>query len=237
MERMTLREAAERTSRSITTLRRYIRSGRLHAEKRYGRFGPEYFVSDQDLAEAGLACETEEAALTARAPRTPLGRELVREAVAPHAGDRVPMSLYQELQMKHEQLLVQYGMMRAGGIRALELQGELEAAEQRLGEQRELSDRTRHLARRDNSRLQQELRNAHLELEGRALEISALQEKVRALEMMTRNAVTNETIEKQFSDVMDQANRVGRMTAEREWRTEESGSLRSMPRRGRPQDH
>ena len=33
MDRMTLREAAEKTSRSITTLRRYIRSGRLHAEK------------------------------------------------------------------------------------------------------------------------------------------------------------------------------------------------------------
>jgi hypothetical protein len=45
MERMTLREAAARSSRSITTLRRYIRSGRLHAEKRYGRYGPEYYVS------------------------------------------------------------------------------------------------------------------------------------------------------------------------------------------------
>ena len=33
MERMTLREAAGRTSRSVTTLRRYIRSGRLAAEK------------------------------------------------------------------------------------------------------------------------------------------------------------------------------------------------------------
>ena len=32
MERMTLREAAQRTARSITTLRRYIRSGRLRAE-------------------------------------------------------------------------------------------------------------------------------------------------------------------------------------------------------------
>ena len=51
---MTLREAAERTSRSITTLRRYIRAGRLRAEKRHGRFGPEYYVSAAELIQAGL---------------------------------------------------------------------------------------------------------------------------------------------------------------------------------------
>ncbi len=39
METMTLREAAKRTSRSVTTLRRYIRNGRLAARKRPGRFG------------------------------------------------------------------------------------------------------------------------------------------------------------------------------------------------------
>ena len=69
MDRMTLREAAERTSRSITTLRRYIRSGRLHAEKRYGRFGPEYFVAEADLlvrAESALS-----QARQATAPKPP----------------------------------------------------------------------------------------------------------------------------------------------------------------------
>ena len=38
---------------------------------------------------------------------------------------------------------------------------------------------------------------AELELEGRGLEIAALREKIRGLEMLTRNAVTNETIERQ----------------------------------------
>jgi len=37
---MTLREAAERTDRSVTTLRRYIRNGRLRAEMREGRYDP-----------------------------------------------------------------------------------------------------------------------------------------------------------------------------------------------------
>jgi transposase len=48
MERLSLREAAERTARSVTTLRRYIRAGRLQAQKAPGRFGPEYFVTEED---------------------------------------------------------------------------------------------------------------------------------------------------------------------------------------------
>ena len=42
-------------------------------------------------------------------------------------------------------------------------------------------------------------------------EIAALQEKVRALEMLTRNAATNESIEEQFEQVMDQSRRVERL--------------------------
>src|SRR5262245_36346469 len=103
-EPMTLREAAERTDRSVTTLRRYIRSGRLRAEMREGRYGPEYFVSAQDLSEAGLAARSTTALALAPASEALLDR-LARETV--------PAPLYQELQMKHEQLLVQYGMVRA----------------------------------------------------------------------------------------------------------------------------
>jgi hypothetical protein len=217
MERFTLREAAERTARSITTLRRYIRSGRLRAEKRYGRFGPEYFVAAADLAQAGLDAGAREPGTLA--PRDGSGSLAPRGSASPAppaavAANAVPIGLYQDLQMKHEQLLVQYGMVRAGGMRAMELQAELEAKRRQLEETREelerrLSDET--------ARLRKQLREARLELEGRALEIHALKEKVRALEMMTRNAVTTENIEKQFSRVLDQSRRVDRLSGGGDW--------------------
>ena len=215
MERMTLREAAEQTSRSITTLRRYIRSGRLRAEKRDGRFGPEYFVSLQDLRRAGLGADSSETPGTALGMRneTALRRPTSSLPARPFE-ESVPLQLYQELQMKHEQLLVQYGMVRATGVRLMELQADCES------QRRELEQNRRQLrALRDGSGdeaagLRRELREARLELQGRALEISALQEKVQALEMLTRNALTHETIERQFSNVMAQSRRVERIAAE-----------------------
>jgi hypothetical protein len=208
METMTLREAALRTSRSVTTLRRYIRSGRLQAEKRRGRFGPEYFVSLEALDAAGLAAEPAEAA-----------HELARRptsAVAPRpaAEATVPVSLFQELQMKHEQLLVQYGMVRVGGMRVLELRSELESKQRELAASEERINELRQKFREETSRLKQLLRRVELEQEGRGLEVAGLREKVRALEMLTRNSETNETIEKQFSEVMKQMQRVDRMTSE-----------------------
>jgi hypothetical protein len=214
MEPMTLREAAERTSRSITTLRRYIRGGRLPAEKRPGRFGPEYFVSDADLARAGL--ET--------SPRTEEPRELVRRgacsvadpAHASPAGETVPLSLFHELQMKHEQLLVQYGMVRAGGLRIFELRAELEAKQRELDSRDERHARLREELIGEVGHLETRLRESALEREGLGLELATLREKVRSLEMLTRNAVTSDSIERQFGEMMAQARRVERLSAGRE---------------------
>ena len=211
MDRMTLREAAERTSRSITTLRRYIRSGRLHADKRYGRFGPEYFVSSDNLVEAGLDPNRPE---TPRVPARSPGADLV-----PRTGglsnsmlrEIVPLSLYQELQMKHEQLLVQYGMVRAGGLQVMQLRGELETSRKELTRSRETNRELQRQLKRRGGELQQELRRANLELEGRRLEIEALHEKIKALEMLTRNAVTNETIDRQYQDLLEQRRKVDRL--------------------------
>jgi DNA repair exonuclease SbcCD ATPase subunit len=216
VERMTLREAAERSSRSITTLRRYIRSGRLHAEKRYGRFGPEYFVSEQDLADAGLDSEPREesqalvGASAARREPTRAGelvydRHLFREIV--------PLTLYQDLQMKHEQLLVQYGMVRAGGLRAIELRSDLEQTRNQLEQAEAAAETARGRHAGELSRLKQQLHAAQLELQGRQLEIDALHEKVRALEMLTRNAVTNETLDRQLKRLEEQAGLVDRLRA------------------------
>lgn len=205
MERMTLLEAAERTSRSITTLRRYIRSGRLKAEKENGRYGPEYLVSASDLAEAGLNAESPPQNLPAIAKEPSPGPPMS----ATRAG--VPLSLFRELQMKHEQLLVQYGMMRAGGLRALELQEDLETKRRQVEDAQSEIARLKDKLQRERSGLKRRLREAELELEGRRLQIAALREKVRALEMLTRNAVTSESIERQFLEVVDQIQRVDRL--------------------------
>ncbi len=210
MERMTLREAAERAGLSVTTLRRYIRNGKLRAEKRPGRYGPEYFVSDQDFAGAGIADDSaprnlpEPVRVASRAPARTASR------------DTLPIGLYQELQMKHEQLLVQYGMVRAGGLRTIELQGDLEAKRREIEEFRAEVARLRERLHRETSLLRQKVREAQLELEGRGIEIAALREKVRALEMLTRNSVTSETIERQFARVMEQMQVVDRLSEEHE---------------------
>lgn len=216
---MTLREAAERTSRSITTLRRYIRSGRLHAEKRYGRFGPEYFVSEQDLSDAGLDPE-------AREPAQALTRQVTGKRELAVVDERlsnrllreiVPLSLFQDLQMKHEQLLVQYGMVRAGGLRVMELRADLEDKERQLEQAESTVLRLRREHAQEISRLKRSLREAHLELEGRRLEIDALQEKVKALEMLARNAVTSESIDDQIRRVGEQTRRVDGLQGKPQW--------------------
>jgi hypothetical protein len=213
---LTLREAAEHACRSVTTLRRYIRSGRLHAEKRYGRFGPEYFVSIDDMAIAGLApAAAADAGLPKERPRL-----TERSLTVPRTNartDAVPIVLYQELQLKHEQLLVQYGMVRVGGVRALELGGEVEELQSKLeAMQQELIDVRNRSRERERHDLQ-ELSAARLELEGRGLEIAAFEEKVRTLEMLTRNAVTNESIEEKYQDVVERTQKVQRMERIRRW--------------------
>jgi hypothetical protein len=200
MERMSLRDAADRVSLSVTTLRRYIRSGRLRAEKLSGRFGPEYFVSDEGLLEAGLEG-------SARSENLPAPVRGQPRSLPPRLSSRetLPIGLYQELQMKHEQLLVQYGMVRASGLRTLELQGDLDSKRREIEECRAEITRLRDRLARETAMLRQKLREAELEAKGRALEIAALREKVRALEMLTRNAVTNESIERQFASLREQA--------------------------------
>lgn len=227
MERINLRDAARQTARSVTTLRRYIRSGRLGADKLPGRFGPEYFVTPDQLASAGLepapeparaASESAGGARTALVPRS--GREL---PVASVPLDRilresVPVTLFQDLQLKHEQLLVQYGMVRAGGLRVLEMQAEIESRRRQIDDAQAENTRVKERLAREAGELRKRLREAELELEGRRVEAAALREKVRALEMLTRNSVTNEEIDRQFSNVMEQIRRVDRLTAEQDVR-------------------
>ncbi len=227
MEPMTLREASQRTSRSITTLRRYIRSGRLDAEKRQGRFGPEYFVSEKALIDAGLETDPESGGSGLARRRRGFGELPATNPNLDRArGLSVPISLFEELQMKHEQLLVQYGMVRAGGMRLFELKADVEGKQRELEENRSASLRSDQRLTEENVRLKKQVRQSELEQQGQGLEIAALREKVRALEMLTRNAITNESIEKQFSQVMSQKRRVERMSSRGEGAATETESWR-----------
>ena len=232
MERMTLREAAQRTSRSVTTLRRYIRSGRLAAEKGPGRYGPEYLISREELNEAGLdvgALECSAAALPQPLP----AETSAPVSLARFQAEVVPMALFQDMQMKHEQLLVQYGMDRAGGLRAMGLESELEDRNEEMEAARREIAELRHASREGTGRVRRELREAHLELEGRALEIAALKEKVKALEMMTRNAVTTEAIDEQYGQILEQTRRVDKLSSPRGW----PDTGRRADRARKPPDH
>lgn len=217
MERLTLRDAAERTGLSVTTLRRYIRSGKLHADKTPGRYGPEYTLSIASLEQAGvgvpagnggpppappsagstaLAAPQGSAAQPPAAPRAGwLPENLLREVV--------PVDLFRELAMKHEQLLVQYGMVRVGGQKLMEYKSEAERLDQELGEVRDSAKSERDRYAQEVGFLKKHLRQAELEIEQRNQEIAALQEKVRILELLSRNAIMTESIEHQFLKVLD----------------------------------
>jgi SMC interacting uncharacterized protein involved in chromosome segregation len=167
------------------------------------------------------------AALTPVAPASELQRP---------ANESVPLTLYQDLQMKHEQLLVQYGMVRAGGLRVMELQAELENRQRKLEQAQSVVSRLRRELQQGTSALNDQLGQAQQELEGRDLEIAALKEKVRALEMMTRNAVTNETIDKQFRQILEQTRRVDQMQSRTKWSGERRAAWQP-PQRDEKPDH
>jgi predicted RNase H-like nuclease (RuvC/YqgF family) len=83
-----------------------------------------------------------------------------------------------------------------GTIRAL--RGEIEALRDEIAAAREHRDRDR--------------RAFELELQGRAIELEALRSKVRGLELLTRNAATNEDLDAQIAAVLRQARKAEPIT-------------------------
>lgn len=221
MEKLTLRDAAERTSLSITTLRRYIRSGRLVAEKTPGRYGPEYTISVHALEQAGVRALSGPAAARDgdASPGSGPGPSETRSlAIAPTGAreglsaagfsetilrEMIPIDLFRELSMKHEQLLVQYGMVRVGGQRMMEYKVEAERLGEALRQTEGAARGEAETAGREIVFLKKHLREAELEIETKNQEIAALRDRVRMLELLNRNAITNESIEQQFMKVFD----------------------------------
>lgn len=196
MEQYTIKEAARISGISATTIRRYIKAGKLNASLSRGRYGQEYRISLDDLKAIGLEVNH---SLPAEKAKNNHGTSL--EEINHYLQDIVPLSLYQELALKHEQLLVQYGMIRTGGKRFMELKTENDLKEQIIEEKeseiRELIDRFRN----EVEFLKKHLRKAELEIEGKNGQIRELKDKLNLMELLSRNAITTENIEKQFLEV------------------------------------
>jgi len=179
MKTLTIRQASEAMGRAPATIRRYIKSGRLPAEKEQGKFGEEFRIKAEDLQALGLV--REEGPLQRPAPESPALP--VRWAPQDSSERLVPRDLYSELVMKHERLLVQYGMIRAGGVKLLEARADLEMKDSLLVERereiRELKERSE----KEIGFLQNHLRQAEIEIEDRNIEIALLQEKLRRVEL------------------------------------------------------
>jgi len=201
---LTLRQAAERTGMSATTLRRYIKAGRLRARLVPGRYGPEYAVEAEELRGSGLwDGRSGPPAATVPAPGpVPLATSPVAVAAAvpsvPAAAEGVPVSVFRELLMKHEQLLVQYGMLRVSGMQVHEVR---QAAERRAGNAQRVADelsRARDRHAKEIGLLKARLRQAELLLAERDEEIAKLRQELRRQEVIARNASRASAFDAEF---------------------------------------
>ncbi|HEV8336932.1 MAG TPA: helix-turn-helix domain-containing protein [Candidatus Polarisedimenticolia bacterium] len=203
MKTLSIRQASETIGRAPATVRRYIKSGRLPAQKEQGKFGVEFRIREEDLEGLGLArgealVRSEPAGSIALAPREPAGLD---------AGRWVPRELYSELVMKHERLLVQYGMIRAGSHKTLEYRAAAEMKDALLAEREKEIRESRERADKEIDFLQHHLRQAEVEIEDRNIEISLLQEKVRRLETAAAGAAAVRSFEEEVRAIREQESR------------------------------
>ena len=206
MKTLTIRQASEAIGRAPATIRRYIKSGRLPAEKEQGKFGVEFRIRDEDLQALGVVRGE---ALSVREPST--SPAPVRNLVEEISQRYVPRELYSETVMKHERLLVQYGMIRAGGQKLMEYRAESEIKDALLAEREKEILEIRERSEKEIGFLQNHLRQAEIEIEDRNIEISLLQEKVRRLEMDAAGAAAVRSFDEEVRSIREQEARVAEM--------------------------
>jgi excisionase family DNA binding protein len=177
MTHLTIRQASRLIGRTPATIRRYIRSGRLKAEKDVGKFGEEYRIQRDDLLALGFTPNEAEEGQPAS-----LVRATGAALVVTTPPDAVPLALYNELLMKHEQILVQYGMIRAGGQKLLEYKADSEAKAEDLRRAQERFQALRQRALQEITLLRKRVREMEIRIEERNIEVTLLQEKVGRLE-------------------------------------------------------
>ena len=204
---LTLRQAAERTGMSATTLRRYIKGGRLRARLVPGRYGPEYGVELEELRHAGLwdgssAPPSPLPARRAADPATAVAGSGLVVPVPPSppavTSEGVPLTIFRELLMKHEQLLVQYGMLRVSGQQVHEVRRDAERKAADAAQAVEELGRIRDRHAKEIGMLKARLRQAELLLAEREEEIGRLRLEIQRQEIAARNASRVGAIDAEF---------------------------------------
>ena len=202
MTLLTIRKAAHLIGRTPATVRRYIRSGRLPAEKSKGKFGDEYKISRDDLLALGLFPSAVPSSDPVKKSEALQPRP--QTAAPVHTGEvMVPISVYNELLMKHEQMLVQYGMIRAGGQKLLEFKVDAEAKTEELQRARERYQALRIRAAKEIKFLRKHMRQAEIEIEERNIEVTLLHEKIKQLERAAAGVASSDTFEARVSEIHD----------------------------------
>jgi hypothetical protein len=202
---LTIREVSQLIRRTPATIRRYIRSGRLKAGKQMGKFGEEYRICRDDLVALGFTPDDlEERVSVALVPAHVAPRERVPSPV--------PITLYNELMMKHEQLLVQYGMIRAGGQKLLEYKAEADSRIEDLRRVEERYQRLRSRAVQEIGFLRKRLRQAEAQIEERNIEITLMQDKLKRLEMAATEAATHEGFETRIGEIREKERTIAELS-------------------------
>lgn len=235
MSHLTIREASRLIGRTPATIRRYIRSGRLRAGKDVGKFGEEYHIEREDLLALGFS-PTEATA----PPETGLTRApspLPAPAAAPIDG--VPLALYNELLMKHEQMLVQYGMIRAGGQKLYEYKADAEAKAEEIERQNERYQVLRQRALKEIGLLRKRLREMEIQLQEKDIEITLLRDKARRLEGPAPGRSPVEAFEAGLVEVRQKQQAVAELLADDPRRTAAGSDPwgRAFPPLDRKDDH
>jgi len=204
---LTIREASRLIGRTPATVRRYIRSGRLKAEKEIGKFGEEYKIRREDLQALGFSTDGGDLPVRVQ-PAVPAPREATPQELM------VPASLYNELLAKHEQILVQYGMIRAGGQKLFEYKAVAEARDDELKKAEERYQTLRTRALKEIQFLRKHLREAEIEVEERNIEITLLQEKMKRLEAAAARAATVDSFDKTLVEIRQKEREIAQIESE-----------------------
>ncbi|MEE9217613.1 MAG: helix-turn-helix domain-containing protein [Acidobacteriota bacterium] len=196
MEPLTIREAARRIRLHPATVRRYIKQGRIKAIKVEGKFGEEYRIEQSDLNILRNVFETTSRmpteVVSVRDSRRSITRVSPAEALDQHLRNFVHVSVYNELLMKHEQMLVQFGMIRASGQKLLDFKAEVDLKNEEVKHKNhEIQDLKRRIIKEVDF-LTRHLREAEIEIEEKNFQVALLKEKVRNLELILTSPEADE---------------------------------------------
>ncbi len=186
MEPLSIREVARRVNLHPATVRRYIKQGRIKAVKVEGKFGEEYRVEERDLDILRQAAQDSPPAqvVPARDSRRAVTRLAPAEALDQHLRNFVHLSVYNELLMKHEQILVQFGMIRASGQKLLDFKAELDLKNDEIKHKNQEVQELKRRIIKEVDFLTRHLREAEIEIEEKNFQITVLKDKVRSLELI-----------------------------------------------------